>query len=86
MIAIVVGVTILFQTLPVTDEKDAQDKHIAKLDAALDNAEMTKNRLAREVEAIKLDPEYAGMIARDRLNLMREGETILRIDHVGPKK
>lgn len=32
-----------------------------------------------ELEAIRKDPEYLELVARDRLNLHREGETILRI-------
>ena len=41
-------------------------------------AELARN--TREAELLKLDPEYAGLIARDRLDLMKEGETIYRFD------
>ena len=34
---------------------------------------------ARELEAIRENPEYLEIIARDRLNLHREGETIIRV-------
>jgi cell division protein FtsB len=36
-------------------------------------------RHQREESLLKHDPEYVGMIARDRLDLMQEGETIYRI-------
>jgi cell division protein FtsB len=34
----------------------------------------------REVELLKNDPEYIETIARDRLDMMKDGETIYRID------
>ncbi len=80
MIAIVVGVTVLYQAMPVDDVKANQDQQIAKLQAAIDAADMTNNRLMREVDALQRDPEFAGMMARDRLGLMRDGETILRVE------
>lgn len=83
MIALVIGVTVLYRTMPVVSEKASQDARIAKLEEAIDKAEMTNKRLVREVDALHRDPEYAGIVARDRLNLVREGETILRIE---PKK
>ena len=42
------------------------------------------NRNLREENLLKLDPEYVGLIARDRLDLMGDGETIYRLD--GPKR
>lgn len=80
MIAIVVGVTFLYQAMPVDAEKANQDKEIGNLLAAIDVADMTNKRLEREKDALMRDPEYAGMVARDRLNLMRDGETILRVE------
>jgi cell division protein FtsB len=41
---------------------------------------MQNKRLTRVVDALQRDPEYVGIIARDRLGLMRDGETILRLD------
>jgi len=36
----------------------------------------------REVELLKNDPTYIETIARDRLDMMKDGETIYRIDPV----
>ncbi len=38
----------------------------------------------REVDLLKNDPEYIETIARDRLDMMKEGETIYRIDGPSP--
>ena len=37
-------------------------------------------RQTREVNLLKTDPSYLETIARDRLDLMKEGETIFRLD------
>jgi cell division protein FtsB len=80
MIAVVVGVTILYQSMPVSDEKKSQEEYISKLAAEIEVADMQNKRLTRVVDALQRDPEYVGIIARDRLGLMRDGETILRLD------
>lgn len=40
----------------------------------------------REVTLLKTDPAYLETIARDRLDLMKEGETIVRFESPGGKK
>jgi cell division protein FtsB len=34
----------------------------------------------RKKELLNYDAEYLGLVARDRLDLMKEGETIYRLD------
>jgi cell division protein FtsB len=44
-------------------------------------------RQTREVNLLKTDPVYLETIARDRLDLMKEGETIFRLEPpAAPKK
>ena len=43
-------------------------------------------RLPREVNLIKTDATYLETIARDRLDLMKEGETIFRLEARGAKR
>ena len=38
-----------------------------------------KDQKRRELDAIRDNPEYLELIARDRLNLYRKGETIIRV-------
>ncbi|MFV0338196.1 MAG: FtsB family cell division protein [Chthoniobacterales bacterium] len=45
------------------------------------SAELRKLRLDREIKLLKTDPEYIENIARDKLDLMKEGETIYRLDN-----
>ena len=49
-----------------------------KLDVEQARQDLARN--TREEEMLKHDPEYVGLIARDRLDLMKEGETIYRLD------
>ena len=43
-------------------------------------------RQTREVNLLKTDPVYLETIARDRLDLMKEGETIFRIEASRPSR
>lgn len=43
-------------------------------------------RQTREVNLLRTDPTYLETIARDRLDLMKEGETIFRFEQPQPTK
>jgi len=43
-------------------------------------------RQTREINLLKTDPTYLETIARDRLDLMKEGETIFRLEARGVKR
>jgi len=47
---------------------------------SLAREELVNRQRAREVRLLQNDPEYVEIIARDRLGVMKEGETILRLD------
>lgn len=62
-----------------------QHKRLAQSRAEIDNlqAQVTEQKMllarqTREVNLLKTDPSYLETIARDRLDLMKEGETIFR--------
>jgi cell division protein FtsB len=42
--------------------------------------ELKNERYQREVRLLKNDPEYMEIIARDKLDMMKDGETIIRLD------
>jgi len=42
--------------------------------------QLLQKQRAREVHLLQNDPEYVEMIARDKLGVMKEGETIFRLD------
>jgi cell division protein FtsB len=81
-IAVGIAIPLAYRSLPVVKEKAAQDMKIADLERMIAMANMQKNRLDRDVELLKTDPEYLGIYARDNLSpgYMKEGETIFRIE------
>jgi cell division protein DivIC len=54
--------------------------NIDKLQAAVDEQKAWLARQTREVNLLKTDVTYLETIARDRLDLMKEGETVFRLE------
>ena len=59
---------------------------IETLQAQLTAQRMLFARQTREVHLLTTDPTYLETIARDRLDLMKEGETIFRLESPGSKR
>ncbi len=53
---------------------------IDRLQGQRDEQQVLLSRQTREVNLLKTDPVYLETIARDRLDLMKDGETIFRIE------
>jgi len=66
--------------LPEIGKRKEQQARVDELKIEVEKAKETLNRNLREETLLKLDPEYVGLIARDRLDLMKDGETIYRLD------
>ena len=66
--------------LPEISKRKEQQARVDELKIEVEKAKETLNRNLREETLLKLDPDYVGLIARDRLDLMKEGETIYRLD------
>ena len=59
---------------------------IEELQQQVRDQKMHLARHSREVHLLKTDPTYLETIARDRLDLMKEGETIFRLEPPGKRK
>jgi cell division protein FtsB len=80
LIVLCASVPIAYSFLPEVSRRKEQRQRIEFLKVDL---EQQKNQLARydrEEMLLRRDPEYAGLIARDKLDLMKEGEMIYRLD------
>ena len=53
---------------------------IEKLQQQRDEQQASLSKQTREVSLLKTDPVYLETIARDRLDLMKEGETVFRVE------
>ncbi len=58
---------------------------IDKLQAQVNDQKLLLGRQSREVSLLQTDATYLETIARDRLDLMKEGETIFRLEPMQPK-
>ena len=59
---------------------------IDNLQAQVNDQKMLLARQTREVNLLKTDATYLETIARDRLDLMKEGETIFRLEPARPEQ
>ena len=88
LIFVVVATAIGYRSLPELGKQRDQETRIETLKAELDREKQLLARQNREEYLLKHDPEYIGLIARDRLDLMKAGETIFRIEppRIDPSK
>lgn len=84
LIVLSASVPIAYSFLPEVAQRKAQAARIESLKAQVEQGRMELARSQREEGLLRRDPEYISIIARDRLDLMREGETIYRIDPPKP--
>jgi cell division protein FtsB len=82
LILLLLSVWLVILSLFVPPYKKLQLGHedIDKLQAQRDEQQALLSKQTREVNLLKTDPVYLETIARDRLDLMKEGETIFRIE------
>lgn len=84
---IILGLVVLLMLIgmlacfyPALKSRTNQKVALAKIRADVELAQILNQKNVREVARLRNDPEYLGLIARDKLDLMREGETIFRFD------
>jgi cell division protein FtsB len=65
---------------PELKRRDAMVKNLEEKQAVLATEEARNRQQTREVYLLENDREYIETIARDRLDMMKEGETIFRLD------
>ena len=78
VIASVLVIVSLF--LPPYKKRAQSQNEIEKLQTLVNEQKTLLARQTREVNLIKTDPIYLETLARDRLDLMKEGETIFRLE------
>lgn len=77
-VAIVLVIVSLF--VPQQRRLTESRGEIETLQAQVNQQRSFLARQTREVSLLKTDPGYLEIFARDRLDLMKEGETVFRID------
>jgi cell division protein FtsB len=80
LLCLAVWLVIISLFLPPYNKFKQSRAEIEKLQLAVVDQKLILARQTREVNLLKTDPTYLETIARDRLDLMKEGETIFRFD------
>lgn len=80
LLAVAVALVILSLYLPLYKKRAQSQNEIDNLQLQVNEQKTLLARQTREVSLLKTDPVYLETIARDRLDLMKEGETIFRLE------
>lgn len=78
VIATVLVIVSLF--LPPYKKLNQSRNEIENLQTQVNEQKTLLARQTREVNLLKIDPTYLETLARDRLDMMKEGETIFRLE------
>ena len=84
LLALAVVLVIVSLFLPLYKKRTQSQNEIDKLQNLVNEQKTLLARQSREVNLLKTDPVYLETIARDRLDLMKEGETIFRLEPPAP--
>jgi len=84
VIAVWLGIISLF--VPPYKRLMQSRSEIDNLQAQVNAQKLLLARQQREVSLLQNDPAYLETIARDRLDLMKEGEAIFRLEPAGEKR
>ncbi len=85
-IALTVLAVVAYRSLPEITKRRDQQLRVEQLKAEVERERQMLLRNTRIEELLKHDPEYVALIARDRLDLMKENETIYRVENAKPDK
>ena len=80
VLALVLVIVSLF--LPQSKKLTQSRAEIESLQGLVNDQKTLLARQMREVNLLKTDPSYLETMARDRLDLMKEGETIFRLEQL----
>ena len=86
LIILTIIILIICAFLPELRKQREQSARVDQLKTEIDKQRALLTQQSREVELLKNDPGYVETLARDRLDLMKEGETSYRIETPSVKK
>lgn len=83
LIALAVVTILVSLFLPELRNRREQAAKVDNLKMQVEQQKAILTLRNKQIELLKNDPSYLETIARDKLDLMKEGETILRLDSPG---
>jgi cell division protein FtsB len=81
-ILVIVAVLILLICwfLPLIKERQKQQSTVQALKESVAGERALYNKQSKKLSLLQTDPNYLELLARDKLDLMKPGETIFRMD------
>ena len=87
LLVLALALVIVSLFLPQAKKLSQSRTEIDNLQTQVNEQKILLARQTREVNLLKTDPSYLETMARDRLDLMKEGETIFRLEQLpAPKR
>jgi len=86
LIVVAVVTIIICAFIPELKRQRDETARLDQLKLDIEKQEAVNSRRSREVDLLQHDPGYMETVARDRLDLMKPGETIYRIEPQHPDK
>jgi cell division protein FtsB len=80
MILLIVIGTLSARYLPETTRRNEMLAQIQELESKASSKRTALHQHERQERLLRTSPEYLSLIARDRLDLMQEGETLFRFE------
>jgi cell division protein FtsB len=80
LLVVALALVIVSLFLPQAKRLSQSGAEIENLQTQVNEQKILLARQTREVNLLKTDPSYLETMARDRLDLMKEGETIFRLE------
>jgi cell division protein FtsB len=80
LLAVAVVLVIVSLFLPPYKKLEQGRTEIDTLQSQVNDQKILLARQTREVNLLKTDPTYLETMARDRLDLMKDGETVFRLE------
>jgi cell division protein FtsB len=84
LIVVTALAVVVYRFLPETGRRRAHAETIAALSDRVEKQQQQLQRARREAELLTRDPAYLELIARDRLDLVKEGEKVYRLEADAP--
>ncbi len=81
-VLVILGLLLLVGVIfyPVLQKQRQMRADIATLEQVRTQKSTRLQEARREIDLLRTDPEYVETIARDKLNVMKPGETIFRVE------
>jgi cell division protein FtsB len=86
LLGIAIWLVIISLFVPPYKKLTQSRAEIDNLVAQVNDQKILLGRQMREINLLKTDPTYLETITRDRLDMMKDGETIFRLEPGGPKR